>query len=60
MSLDRFVDQYIRLISVEIEQCKDVLCTKDFKKRSEFCKEQGKLQAFTEALRLLRGIPEDE
>ena len=60
MSLDRFVDQYIKLISVEIENSKEVLATKEFKKRSEFCKEQGRLQAFIEALRLLRAIPEDE
>ena len=60
MSLDSFVDQYIRLVDTEIRTCTETLENKDFKRSSEFTKVQGRLQGLRDALKLLRSIPEDD
>ena len=60
MSLDGFVDQYIKLVNTEIRTCSETLEKKDFKRNSEFAKVQGRLQGLREALELLRSIPEDD
>ena len=59
MSLDRFVDQYVKLLSAEVAECKEVLCTKRFSDMSEFSHVQGKLQGLQTALKLVASIPEE-
>lgn len=60
MSLDGFMDQYIKLVQNEIQNNSEILETKDFKKKSDFAKIQGKLQGLQAALQLLRSVPEDD
>ena len=60
MNLDRFIDHYIGLLNKEIESGREVLATKNFESLEQFSKAQGHLQGITEALLLLRSIPEDD
>jgi len=60
VSLDGFVDQYIRLVQEEIKKNSEILETKDFKKKSDFTRVQGKLQGLKESLSLLRSVPEED
>lgn len=60
MSLDSFIDQYIKLVSAEILSIRDTLEVKEFSTLAEVNKVQGRLMGLTESLRLLRSIPEDD
>jgi len=60
MLLDKFIDQYVKQVSQEISTCMNILAEKDFAKKSDFSKVQGKLHGLQLALSLLRAMPEDE
>lgn len=60
MQLGKFLDQYARQVSVEVEACHSLLAVKDFEKKSDFTKVQGKLQGLQLALALLKAMPDDE
>lgn len=60
MSQDNFVNQYVRLLNTEISQAREVLEVKDFACLADFNKVQGRLAGLTEALQLLKSVPEDD
>lgn len=60
MQLDKFLDQYARQVFAEVETCRSLLEVKDFEKKSDFTKVQGKLQGLQLALALLKAMPDDE
>ena len=60
MSLDSFVDQYVKLLSQELTDSRAKLEATNFKKRADFTRIQGYIQGLAKALEMLRAVPEDD
>lgn len=60
MSLDSFVDQYVKLLNQELTESRAKLEATNFKKKADFTRVQGQIQGLNKALEMLRAIPEDD
>lgn len=60
MSLDSFVDQYVKLLKEELREQREALEKTNFERKSDFTRVQGKIQGLSVALELLRSVPEDD
>ena len=60
MSLDSFVDQYVKLLKEELKEQRETLEKTNFGHKSDFTRVQGKIQGLSVALELLRSVPEDD
>lgn len=60
MSLDSFVDQYVKLLNQELIDSRAKLEATNFKKKADFTRVQGHIQGLGKALEMLRAVPEDD
>ena len=60
MSLDSFVDQYVKLLKEELKEQRETLEKTNFRHKSDFTRVQGKIQGISVALELLRSVPVDD